>query len=145
MKRILLAGFAVAALSVATMSHADFIFQSNTAIDCKDLSGQWLGSGKVKNPVLKECTYHGVGYIGAVDSNGIFALDLMATKDSGSVLCPKQAVQRFKGTCVAGKVVLVTEYGKLNGNFSQNSGTATGTLMFKPGMTADVAIQFKRG
>lgn len=144
MKRILLAGFTIAALSIASMSHADFLFQSNTAIDCKDLAGQWSGSGKVKNPILNVCTYSGVGYFSAVDAKGNFSIDGMATKTSGSALCPKQAVQRMKGTCIAGKVVFVSDYGNLNGNFTQNAGTAAGTITVMPGVVADVALQFKK-
>ncbi|KTD73705.1 hypothetical protein [Legionella tucsonensis] len=142
MKQKLLIGFTVAALSFATISHADFTFYSS-ANSCEDVPGNWAGSGKASNWLI-ECVYNGSGTVSALDSAGNFKIEVSADKRSGSILCPDHHTTKLEGVCVNGTVTIKTEYGNLNGIFTKNSGSAKGALNISPGVDVDVAIQFKR-
>jgi hypothetical protein len=142
MKRILINGFIAATLSFATMAHADFTFRLNTKDGCDYLAGKWFGTGKASNWFLGECIYHGSGTISGLDNMGRFTAEVKADKDSGSGLCPEHTTKQVKGICFNGVVRIKTEYGHLDGNFSQYSGDAKGNLSVAPGMSADVEVQF---
>ena len=144
MKRILLIGLTTAALSFATISHADATLHSHVANACEYISGYWMGTGKASNWVLGECIYHGSGTIGPVNDAGNFKIEITSDKDSGSLLCPSHTKKQLTGVCVNGVVTIRIEYGNLAGHFSQNAGDAKGTLSVAPGMSADVVVQFQR-
>lgn len=143
MKRVLSIGLSVAAMFTATMSHADFTFYSTKADSCETISGTWSGSGKGSNWLLGECAYHGEGIISTLDETGQFTLNISVDKDSGSFICPKHEEQSLKGTCVNGVVTLLTDYGNLTGDFSDNAGSASGSLSAM-GMSVEVSAQFHR-
>ncbi|QMT59867.1 hypothetical protein [Legionella sp. PC997] len=143
MKQKLLIGFTAVALTFASISYADFTFYSGSN-NCEDIPGNWAGSGKASNWLIGECHYNGAGIVGAVDTTGHFAIEVNADKRSGSLICPEHHSTKLRGICVNGTVTIKTEYGNLNGIFSQNSGSAKGKLTVSPGMDVDVAIQFKR-
>ncbi|CEK10401.1 hypothetical protein [Legionella hackeliae] len=142
MKRRLL-GFIAAGL-FASVSHADFIFHSNSSSVCADVPGHWTGRGKANNWLIGECKYHGSGIISALDGAGHFKIEVSADKDSGTSLCPKHAYEELTGSCTNGVVTIKTQYGSLAGNFSRNAGDAKGTLSVGPGMSADVVVRFER-
>ncbi len=141
---VLLIGFAAATLSFASMSHADATLYSGVANACEYISGHWAGTGKASNWVIGECIYHGAGTISTLDTTGHFRIEVTSDKDSGSILCPNHTSKQLTGICINGVVTIMTEYGNLAGNFSQNAGNANGTLSVAPGMNADVEIQFQR-
>lgn len=126
------------------MSHADAIFYSSLANACEYISGHWAGTGKASNWVLGDCIYHGAGTVSSLDATGHFKIEVASDKDSGSILCPNHATKQLTGICLNGVVTIMTEYGNMTGSFSQNSGSAKGTLSVAPGMNADVVIQFQR-
>lgn len=142
MKQKLLIGFTAAALSFASLSHADFTFYSGANM-CGDVPGNWAGSGKASNWLI-ECAYDGAGTVSTLDSAGNFTIEVNADKRSGSLVCPSHNTTKLKGVCVNGTVTIKTEYGNLNGIFTKNSGSAKGKLTVSPGIALDVAIQFKR-
>ncbi|MCW8444093.1 hypothetical protein OQJ19_01190 [Fluoribacter gormanii] len=143
MKQKIIIGFTAVALTIASISHADFTFYSGSS-KCEDVPGNWAGSGKASNWLIGECVYNGSGTVGALDSAGNFAIEVNADKRSGSVLCPSHNTTKLRGICVNGTVTIKTEYGNLNGVFSKNSGSANGKLTVSPGMDVDVAIKFNR-
>ncbi|MFC3909751.1 hypothetical protein ACFORL_11785 [Legionella dresdenensis] len=137
-------GFLFPALLLSTACHANFMFQSFTPNVCDNLAGNWAGSGKASNWIIGTCSYHGTGTISAVDSNGRFSVKVSADKDSGNLLCPAHAAKQLTGTCLNGIITIITEYGDLAGNFSENNGQAKGTLTVAPGIKADVLVNFQR-
>ncbi|WED44581.1 hypothetical protein [Legionella cardiaca] len=143
MKGNLLIGF-MAAMSFANMSHADFTFHSNVANVCKYLAGHWSGKGKASSWLIGDCLYHGAGVISEVDNDGHFTVEVKADKDSGSFFCPKHSTKQLTGICTNGVATIMTEYGNLQGNFSQNAGSAKGTLTVAPGINAEITIEFQR-
>jgi hypothetical protein len=88
--------------------------------------------------------YRGSGTASAIDAAGNFTADLTADRYSGSSLCPDHAAEHLTGVCRNGKVVITTNYGKLDGDFSKNGGTAKGTVTISPGINVDLSIQFQR-
>lgn len=144
MKLNLVKGVILLSLAFANIAQADFTFHANTAAGCDYLAGRWIGTGTATNWFLGECVYRGTGTISALDSSGHFTADVSADKESGSLLCPSHSTKQVTGICVNGKTIINTEYGNINGTFSENSGNAKGTLVVGPGMSADVAIQFSR-
>lgn len=144
MKRTLLMTSLVPMLIFGNLTYANFSFHSSAQDSCEYVTGRWDGAGKVSNWFLGSCTYHGVGVLGSLDSNGVFTAEVTAYKDSGSFFCPKKAKEKFTGVCVNGLVTMNTNYGNLNGSFSQSEGNAQGTLSIAPGMSAEVSIQFQR-
>jgi hypothetical protein len=144
MKRNALMGIMVATIAFANVSYADFTFHTNHSNACESLPGQWAGSGKASSWWIGECVYHGAGLISTLDRAGNFSLEVSADKDSGSFLCPNHATQQLAGICVNGVVTVKTDYGNLTGNFSNNAGTANGTLTVSPGINAEVTLSFAR-
>lgn len=144
MKRNLLIGVVISALAVANLAHANFTFTSVTSGSCESVSGNWEGEGKAYNWFIGDCIYHGKGSISPLDNSGHFTAEVTAYKDSGSVLCPNQATKKLSGFCVNGITIIQTEFGSMNGDFAENSGSANGTLSVAPGMSAEVGIQFHR-
>ena len=144
MKRSVLSGFLLTTMMVTSIAHADFKFYSNSSDICNNISGEWNGKGSASNWLIGTCIYHGKGTIGTPDSTGRFTLNLDIEKDSGNFLCAKHTIREFSGTCVNGDVTIITEFGNLQGTFSENSGSASGTLTAVLGMTIDVSTQFQR-
>ena len=144
MKRIIVIGSTVAALAFMNVVHADFTFHSSTVDACERISGFWSGTAKVKNWLIGECVYNGSGVTSSVDSSGKFKLDVSADKNSGSFICPKHAETQLLANCNNGNVTITTDYGNLNGYFSENTGNAQGALTVSPGIKADISIQFQR-
>ncbi|KTD45276.1 hypothetical protein Lqui_2747 [Legionella quinlivanii] len=144
MKHYILTGFIAAAFSFSNMAHANFSLYSTNSDACQQVAGQWAGSGKATNWFIGECKYHGSGTITSADGGQHFSIEVVADKDSGSFFCPKHTVNQFTGTCVNGIATFNTEYGSIDGSFSENSGDAQGTLTVGPGMTAEVSLQFHR-
>ena len=143
MKRILCIGLSATAMLLANTSHADFTFHSSMSDACEFVSGKWTVSGKGSNWFVGECKYHGIGTISTLDATGHFKIDVSADKDSGSFLCPDHDERQLDGKCVNGVVTILTEFGDISGNFSQNSGTAQGTLSGM-GIEFDVSARFQR-
>lgn len=135
-------GMMVIALSLTNAAYADFTFYSSTN-DCKNVSGDWKGSGTASHWLI-ECAYEGSGTISGLDREGGFKLDVEAHKLSGSSLCPQHTKHSLTGVCVNGVVIVKTDYGNLSGYFSTDSGSSNGTLTVAPGIDVDVAIQFQR-
>ena len=144
MKYYLSIGTMAAALLFSNASLADYTFHSSDANVCEHTTGQWVGTGKATNWFIGECVYHGSGKINPPDNAGKFTLNVMADKDSGSILCPSHTKKQLTGMCANGIVTIMTEYGNMLGNFSENAGDAKGTLSVSPGMNAEVTIQFQR-
>lgn len=142
MKGKLFIGFAILAFSLTKAAHADFTFYASSN-DCKNVSGDWKGSGTASHWLL-ECAYNGSGTISYIDNSGNFSLDVTADKQSGSILCPQHTEHKLKGVCVDGVVTVKTEYGNLTGVFSENTGSSNGTLNVSAGIDVAVAIQFQR-
>ncbi|MDX1837034.1 hypothetical protein DIZ81_05010 [Legionella taurinensis] len=143
MKRNRIIGF-MAMMSLANWSYADFTFYSNSLNQCESIAGNWAGKGMASSWLTGECHYHGAGKVSAVNSNGQFSIELAVDKDSGSFICPSHTTRQLSGTCRNGVVTIQTEYGNLNGHFSESTGNASGTLTVSPGMSAEVSVQFYR-
>ncbi len=144
MKGSLLKVFAVATLSLANIAHADFIFHSNDPDVCKNIAGQWTLTGKASNWLFEECVYQGLGNVSLLNNEGKFLVDVSATKERGSFLCPNQTATQLTGVCVGGVATVTTDYGSLSGSFTNNTGEAKGALTVSPGVDVDVSIQFLR-
>lgn len=144
MKGNLVNGFFVAAMVFVNVAHADFMFHSNSNNTCDYISGHWFGTGKASNWFVGDCFYHGSGTISSLDSTGAFTAEVTADKDSGSILCPSHSTNILTGVCINGVTTILSEYGSVNGYFSQNTGSAKGTLSAGPGLKVDVDIQFER-
>ncbi|KTC98365.1 hypothetical protein [Legionella erythra] len=129
---------------LANGSYANFTFYPNALNNCTSIAGNWAGKGMASSWLTGECHYHGAGTVSAVDSNGHFNIELAVDKDSGSFLCPNHTTKQLAGVCRDGVVTIQTEYGNLNGHFSENTGNASGKLTVSPGMSADVSVQFYR-
>lgn len=143
MKRILLVGFTAITVSFVNTSFAAFTLRSNDSNICQQIEGQWLGTGILSNWFIGECSYQGVGNIKLIDNSGNFILSMNAEKVSGSRFCPQNAAEHFGGICANGIVTIMTEYGDLEGSFSEHSGSAKGSLSIGPGINAKVDIQFQ--
>lgn len=133
----------MATLILATDAWADFTFISDDPEICNYLANEWEGKGKASN-WLFSCSYTGTGSISQMDETGHFTVALSAKKRSGGVICPDYVNQELRGTCQAGVVTFITDYGNLKGNFSQESGNAKGTLTYSPGASATVSVTFQR-
>ena len=144
MKHLLLTGVIATTMSFAPILNADFTFHSSEPNACEHIPGHWVGTGQATNWFIGTCVYHGSGSTSALDSTGHFTMEVTAKKDSGNYLCPNEAAKQLHGVCINGVVTIMTEYGELAGNFSENNGDAGGTLAVGPGMSADIAIQFHR-
>jgi hypothetical protein len=143
MKRTIIA-FTAALLSFPGLSQASFIFNLADPNSCDTISGHWSGTGKASNWLLGDCVYHGSGDVSTLDSTGHFSVAVNADKDSGSPFCPDHAGQTLNAMCSNGVVTIKTEFGSLSGTFTNNTGTAKGTLSVSPGLDADVSIKFTR-
>jgi hypothetical protein len=144
MNRNLLIGVAALVLTYTNTAQADFTFHSSDPDGCQYIAGSWAGTAKISSWLIRDCKYHGAGTASPVDENGTFSIDVTADKDSGSFLCPSHAKQELTGTCINGQIVFVTDYGNLNGSFSENAGEAQGKLSVTSGISAEVSIQFER-
>ncbi len=142
MKRTVLSGLMLIIMLTGT-AHADFRFYSNTSNVCENISGDWNGTGRASNWLI-DCKYHGKGTITPVDASGHFILTLDIDKDSGSFMCNNHVTSHLSGTCADGAVTITTDNGNLQGNFSDKSGSASGSLSVILGMTIDVSSQFQR-
>ncbi|WP_133136018.1 hypothetical protein [Legionella rowbothamii] len=143
-KQNILKGCAVATLFLTQIAYADFTFYSSTPDACEHLAGHWSGTGTASNWAIGECVYHGVGVISPLDKAGNFTVEVVSHKDSGSFFCPSHSEKHLTGTCVNGVTIIHTEYGDISGDFSQNSGTAQGTLSITPALRVNVVMQFDR-
>lgn len=144
MKGILLKIMMVTIILFTNMSHADYIFHSNDPDACKDISGQWSMTGKASNWLIGDCIYQGLANVGILDNSGRFIVDVNASKDSGSFICPNHGATQLSGTCINGFATITTNYGSLSGNFVKNAGDAQGILTVSPGIDADISIKFLR-
>lgn len=131
-------------LLITLNAHADYSFRLADTESCDKLTGNWSGKARVKNWAIGTCKYIGTGTVGPVDSSGHFTIYGKADKDYGVSLCPDHASQQLNGVCANGVVSIKTDYGKLKGTFSENSGNAKGTLAVSPGIEADVSVEFYR-
>jgi len=143
MKKFVMYGLTLAVLSSATVSYADIFMSSFSANACPDLSGSWIGTGKVSHWMIGDCSYRGSGNINRVDERGDFMLDLHINKSSGSILCPQTVETTLPGKCGDGQITLKTKYGHLTGHVAGNTGSATGQLSVA-GVSADVTVTIKR-
>lgn len=144
MKARSLFGPMIAMLCYTNLSHADYIFHSNSANSCEHISGQWSGTGQAYNWFIGTCKYHGSGTVSTPDAGGKFTITVNAYKDSGSILCPSTSTKQLDAECINGTTTIHTEFGNLLGSFSQNEGNAEGTLSVAPGMEAKIDIAFQR-
>ena len=124
--------------------YAEYSFSLDNPESCESIAGSWSGKGKATNWLLGSCTYHGSGIVSAVDSTGHFSVRTTADKDYGNKLCPEHATEQLNGVCLNGVVTIKTDFGSLKGNFSENNGSAKGTLSVSPGIDADVSIHLFR-
>lgn len=143
MKRFFLAGITAITVSFANTSFATFSLHSNDYDMCQHIEGQWLGSGTLSNWLIGECIYRGVGQIKIIDNSGHFILNMNVEKKSGSRFCTDSIAEQFSGNCTNGVVTIITDYGDLEGSFSEQSGSAQGTLSIAPGMSAKLNISFQ--
>lgn len=135
---------AIGALAINTATYADYSFRLANTESCDTISGTWTGTAKASSWFLGTCVYHGTGIVSSVDSSGHFTIQATADKDSGSILCPEHGAERVNAVCSNGLVTVKTEFGNLKGSFSNNTGSAEGTLSVSPGIEADVSAQFRR-
>jgi hypothetical protein len=129
---------------LAGSAYAEYHFYLANSSACNTISGEWSGKGKASNWLLGSCTYHGTGTISAVDTSGHFTAMVSAQKDHGPALCPAHISQQVHAVCLNGEMTIKTDFGRLNGTFGTNSGSANGTLSVSPGIEADVSMQFYR-
>lgn len=142
MKKIVLIGFAITSFGFINVAQANFFFHSSDPLACNYVAGTWDGYGKATNWVLS-CEFTGAATISSLDDNGNFSLFVSADKRSGSLLCPEHFESEITGTCASGEISFKTNYGDLSGDFSQNAGTAQGTLSVV-GIKTSVQINFQR-
>lgn len=131
-------------LSCAHIAYADIQIYSDNKNICSNITGAWMGTGSVSSPLIGLCLYQGSATISNLDMAANFNLNLKAEKVSGNLICPQSLSNQLSGTCLNGAVIINTSYGNLTGNISSNSGSASGTLIFSPGITADVSVKFNR-
>jgi len=144
MKQNLLKGILVTFILCLTNAHADYVLHSSEANACMHLPGHWTGLGSASSWMVGTCVYRGVGTVSPISNNGVFTIEVTADKESGSFICPSHATEKLSGTCTNGLVTISTEYGSIGGHFSENSGSAKGTVTVSPGVYADVDIEFQR-
>lgn len=125
-------------------AHADYVVYLSTPDACETISGDWKGTGNATNWLIGNCRYHGRGTVSKTDNAGNFTVRATADKESGSFLCPAHATEQLTGICVNGVAKIMTEYGNLSGNFSNNSGNVKGHLLVEAGMSIDVLAEFFR-
>ena len=142
MKKGILLSVTAAMLSFTNLAQADFTIYLGSSDACSTIAGKWLGSGRVYN-WLVDCQYQGEGTISNVDSAGNFTLDMNSKKTSGSILCPSTYNNHFGGRCSNGSVTIVTGSGDLTGSFSNNAGSAKGTITVS-GIQATLELSFNK-
>ena len=129
---------------LSTGAYAEYSFSLANTESCESIAGSWSGKGKATNWLLGSCTYYGTGIVSIVDNTGHFSVRIIADKDYGNKLCPEHATEQLNGVCLNGVVTIKTDFGSLKGNFSENNGSAKGTLSVSPGIDADVSIHLFR-
>ncbi len=134
----------LSALVITIPVHADYSFHLEGSANCNQIEGVWSGKGRLKNWVIGTCIYRGTGTVGPLDDSGHFTVYGTADKEYGTSLCPAHASQQLTAVCSNGVITIKTEYGKMQGTFTENSGSAKGTLSVTPGVEADVSLQFYR-
>lgn len=142
MKKIIILGCALSSICFTNLAQANFFFHASDPNACNYITGTWDGYGQASNWVLT-CEYNGAGTISTVDENGDFSILIAADKRSGSFMCPQHFEHTLQGTCINGEIAFKTNYGDLEGDFSENAGTAQGTLSVA-GIKTTVQINFQR-
>jgi len=137
-------GISLLLLTFVNTCYADFKMRILSANSCKNIAGEWTGIGKAYHWMIGTCIYNGKSKITPLDDNGKIQFDVVADKESGSILCTQHEVKQMFGSCKNGILIINTNYGDLSGNVYETNADAKGSLNVLPGIYADVEILIHR-